>query len=214
MPHPPSPAALSSPAAVRNRDAILAVLEPVLPDRGLVLEIAAGSGEHAVHFAGACPGLVWQPADLDDDALASIAAWRDFAGLANLRPPLQLNAADPESWPIRQADVIVAINMIHIAPWSAAQGLMAGAHRLLPNGGVLFLYGPYFETGVIAAPSNLAFDLSLKSRNSAWGLRHLDTVDALAAQNGLVLSGRIAMPANNLALVFRKADPQDPAALR
>lgn len=204
MQHPLSSLARLSLAAARNRGPILDVLTPRLPEAAFVLEIAAGSGEHAVHMASACPRLVWQPTDPDAEALASIEAWRDHAGLSNLLTPLRLDAAALSAWPVARADVVVAINMIHIAPWAATQGLMAGAERLLTAGGLLFLYGPYLETDVETAPSNLAFDLSLRSRDSAWGLRHLDTVAALAAGHGLALSERVAMPANNLALFFRK----------
>jgi hypothetical protein len=200
----PPPGARLSPSTARNRDPILEALKSRLPQSGMVLEIAAGAGEHAVHNAAALPGLQWLPTDPDAEALASIAAWRDHAGLANLLAPLRLDAADPDAWPVRAADALVNINMIHISPWAATQGLMTGAGRLLPSGGPLFLYGPYIEADVETAPSNLAFDLSLKSRNPAWGIRHLDEVTALAAEHGLTLSERIAMPANNLVLVFRK----------
>ena len=199
---PPSEAR-SSPAALRNREPILAALLSRLPHTGVVLELAAGTGEHAVHFAAACPDLAWQPADLDSDALASVAARRAHAGLPNLLAPLRLDACDPASWP--DADAVIAINMIHIAPWAATEGLMAGAGRVLPRGGMLFLYGPYLEADVETAPGNLAFDASLKSRDPAWGLRHLDEVAALAGRHGLTLAERIAMPANNLSVVFRKA---------
>jgi SAM-dependent methyltransferase len=195
---------MASPSTARNRDPILSVLKPRLPAAGLVLEVASGAGEHAVHFAAALPGLTWRPTDPDALALASIAAWRDHAGLPNLLPPLQLDASDPDGWPVERADVVVNINMIHISPWTAAQGLMAGAGRVLPPGGILFLYGPYIEAEVETAPSNLAFDESLKRRNPAWGLRRLEDVTALAAGHGLVLAERIAMPANNLSLVLRK----------
>ena len=201
----PPPGARVSPSTARNRDPILQVLKPRLPPAGLVLEIAAGAGEHAVHNAAALPGLQWRPTDPDAEALASIAAWRQHAGLANLLEPLQLDATDPDRWPADRADVVININMIHISPWQAAQGLMRGAGRVLPPGGVLFLYGPYFEADVETAPSNLAFDESLRGRNPAWGLRRLDEVTALAAREGLGLCERIAMPANNLALFFRKA---------
>jgi hypothetical protein len=169
-----------------------------------VLEVAAGAGEHAAHNAAALPGLQWQPTDPDPDARASIAAWRSHAALPNLLPPLHLDAAAPDTWPLAQADAIVNINMLHISPWTAAQGLMLGAARLLPPGAGLFLYGPYLERDVPTAPSNLAFDWSLKTRNPAWGIRHLDEVASLAAQHGLTLAERIAMPANNLILMFRK----------
>jgi len=203
MSDPPSGAAVS-PSTARNRDPIRDVLNSRLPDTGVVLEIAAGAGEHAVYNAAAFPRLQWLPTDPDPEALASIAAWRDHAGLPNLLPPLSLNASDPAGWPVERAAAIVNINMIHISPWAATLGLMLGAGRLLPSGGVLFLYGPYIERDIETASSNLAFDVSLKSRNPAWGLRHLDEVTALAATHGLMLAERIAMPANNLSLFFHK----------
>jgi hypothetical protein len=198
------PGARTAPSTARNRDPILSVLKPRLPNSGVVLEIAAGAGEHAVYNAAALPSLQWQPTDPDPDALVSIAAWRKHAGLPNLLPPLRLDAADPDSWPITRASAIVNINMIHISPWAATEGLMTGAGRLLPAGGILFLYGPYIEPDIETAPTNLAFDLDLKARNPAWGLRHIDAVRALAAQHHLELSERVAMPANNLAFIFRK----------
>ena len=139
----------------------------------------------------------WQPTDQDPDALDSIAAWRDHAALPNLLPPLQLDASDPASWPVDKADVIININMIHIAPWKATEGLMTGAGHVLRSGGLLFLYGRYIEPGVETAPSNLSFDLSLKGRNPASGIRRLDEVTALAARHSLELAERIVMPANN-----------------
>ncbi|MGZ3275808.1 MAG: DUF938 domain-containing protein, partial [Caulobacteraceae bacterium] len=171
---------------------------------GLVLEVAAGAGEHAVYFASAFAALQWQPTDADAEALASITAWRQHAGLDNLLPPLCLDAAQPDAWPVERADAVVAINMIHISPWSATAGLMAGAARALPSGGGLFLYGPFIESGVPTAPSNVEFDQSLRRRNPEWGIRSLDDLTALGARHGLSLSERIAMPANNLVLVFRK----------
>lgn len=207
MSDPIPPGARTSPSAARNRGPILAALTPHLPARGLVLEVASGSGEHAIHLAAALPHLAWQPTDADPDALASIAAWRDHATVPNLLPPLALDAAAPDSWAVRHADVVVAINMIHISPWAATHGLLRGAGDVLPEGGVLFLYGPYIVSDVETAPSNLAFDADLKFRNPAWGLRHLDDVAASAARYRLALAERIAMPANNLALVFRKHGP-------
>jgi SAM-dependent methyltransferase len=194
-------AALTSPAVARNRDPILAVLRRVLPARGTVLEIASGTGEHAVHFATGLPHLTLQPTDPDTDALASIAAHRASAQLPNLLAPLVLDACAP-SWPVTRADAVVAINMIHIAPWSAAEGLMAGAGRLLAPGGVPYLYGPFKENGRHTAPSNAAFDASLRARDPQWGVRDLDAVAALAREHGLALVERVAMPANNLSLVF------------
>ena len=200
----PPPGARASPSTARNRYPILEVLKAHLPTTGLVLEIAAGAGEHAVHAAAALPGLQWRPTDPDPEALASIEAWRAQAGLANLLPALRLDASDPDGWPAQQADAVVNINMIHISPWSATEGLMAGAGRLLPIGGVLFVYGPYIEANMATAESNLAFDASLKGRDPAWGLRRRDEVVDLAGQHGLKLFQRVAMPANNLALIFHK----------
>jgi hypothetical protein len=196
--------AKASPSTARNRGPILEVLKTCLPDAGVVLEIAAGAGEHAASYAAAFPHLHWWPTDPDPEALISIAAWRDHVALPNLLAPVRLDTSDPDSWPVDHADAIVNINMIHISPWIAAEGLFAGAGRLLPRGGALFVYGPYIEREVETAPSNLAFDTSLKSRNPAWGIRCLDDVTALAGRHGLGLFERIAMPANNLALVFRK----------
>jgi len=200
----PPPGARASPSTARNRDPILQVLRPRLPASGLVLEIASGAGEHAVHMARALPGLDWRPTDPDPAALESIAAWRDAAGLPNLLAPLRLDAADPDSWPVKRADALVCINMIHISPWAATEGLMAGAARVLAQGGRLFTYGPYREAGVVTAPSNEAFDADLRRRDPAWGLRDLEDVAALAAGQGLGLAERIGMPANNLVLMFQK----------
>lgn len=192
-----------APAVARNRDPILVVLKRVLPPAGLVLEIASGSGEHAVHVAAAMPGLRWQPSDPAPAALASIAAHARAAGLSNLWPPLSLDAAAP-TWPVDRADAIVVINMIHIAPWSATQGLMAGAGRVLPEDGPLVLYGPFTEDGRHTAPSNADFDADLRARDPAWGVRDLAAVSQVALACGLRLSERVEMPANNLVLVFRR----------
>lgn len=200
----PPAGARVSPSTARNRDPILSVLQSRLPSSGLVLEIAAGAGEHAVHCAAALPNLAWQPTDPDPEALASIAAWRSHAGLPSLLEPVRLDAAAPDGWPITRADAVVNINMVHISPWSATQGLLAGVARILPPGGLLYLYGPYMEADVATAQSNLDFDESLRRRNPAWGLRRREDVEALAASHGLQLTERIAMPANNLSLVFHK----------
>jgi SAM-dependent methyltransferase len=194
--------ALTSPSVARNRDPILAVLRRVLPATGTVLEIASGTGEHAVHFATALPALTWQPSDRDPDALHSITARRAAARLSNLLAPIELDAGAPP-WPVERADAIVSINMIHIAPWRAAQGLMAGAGRLLASGGLLYLYGPFKEEGRHIAPSNVVFDESLRARNPEWGVRDVGEVAALAIQHGLTPVERVEMPANNLSLVFR-----------
>lgn len=195
-------AAQTSPSAARNREPILAVLRRVLPAHGHVLEIASGTGEHAVHCAAGLPTLTWQPTDRDADALASIAAHRAFAQLPNLLPPLELDAS-AASWPVLRADAVVSINMIHIAPWRAAEGLIVGAARVLTPGGVLYLYGPFKEDGCHTAPSNAAFDRDLRARSPDWGVRDLGEVADLAHARGLELVERIAMPANNLSLVFR-----------
>jgi hypothetical protein len=191
-----------APAAARNREPIAAVLREALPKCGKVLEIASGTGEHAVYFAGLFPGLVWQPTDPDPAALASIHAWRDEAALGNLLEPLRLDAA-AEAWPIDSADALLCVNMVHISPWAATEGLMRGAGRLSAAGAPLILYGPYRRAGVPTAPSNLAFDESLRARNPQWGLRDLEAVEAEAVRHGLRLERVFEMPANNLALVYR-----------
>jgi SAM-dependent methyltransferase len=192
-----------APSAQRNRDPILAVLREALPASGLVLEIASGSGEHAVHFAAALPGLSFQPSDPNAGARASIDAWAKEAALPNLLPALALDASTP-GWPLARADAVICINMIHISPWAATQGLIAEAARLLPPAGPLYLYGPYRQSGVPLVPSNVAFDESLRSRDPRWGLRELDEVAALAAAAGFGPPEVTTMPANNLSVVFRK----------
>jgi SAM-dependent methyltransferase len=194
----------ASPASARNREPLLDVLRRWLPASGWVLEVASGLGEHAAWFAEALPSVTWQPTDRSEAALEILRARRAAAGLANLAPPLVLDAAEPDGWPLDRADAVVCINMVHISPWAATQGLMAGAARVLPTGGPLILYGPYVEAGVETAPSNLAFDADLKRRDPAWGLRDLADVQALAAEHSLTLAERVAMPANNLCLLFRR----------
>jgi SAM-dependent methyltransferase len=196
-------AARAAPAATRNRDPILGVLRDYLPPSARVLEIASGTGEHAVWFSRALPTLTWQPTDQDEAALLSIAAWRDTAGLPNLLPPLHLDAA-AASWPVAQADAVVAINLVHIAPWETTQGLIAGAARVLTPGGLLFLYGPFREKGMHTGAGNAAFDADLRARNPSWGVRDLDEIAALALPLGLDAPERIVMPANNLSVVFRR----------
>jgi SAM-dependent methyltransferase len=196
--------ARSSPAAERNREPIHAVLREVLPEAGTVLEIASGTGQHAAYFAPRFPNLLWQPSDPDPDALTSIEAWQADSGADNLLPPVFLDAAS-SSWPLDHAAALLCINMVHISPWTATQGLMRGAARLLPPGGPLVLYGPYRRAGVPTAPSNEAFDQSLRSRDPDWGLRDLETVQAEAAANDLRLDRLWEMPANNLTLVFRRS---------
>ena len=189
-----------APAAARNREPIREVLARHLPARGLVLEIASGTGEHAVHMAGGFPALRWQPSDPDPAALASIAAWRAEAGLPNLLPPVALDVTAPV-WPVAEADAIVCINMIHVAPWEVALALLAGAARTLAPGGVLYLYGPYREDGV-TAPSNEDFDRSLRARDPRWGVRDVRELRAAAEERGLALEHTVPMPANNHSLVF------------
>lgn len=195
-------ARLFAPATVRNRAPILSVLRRYLPPRGLILEVASGSGEHVAHFARAFPYLLFQPSDPDPDARASIDAWRAELAPANVRPAMALDAA-AEVWPIDAADAVLCINMIHIAPWTAAEGLMRGAAGVLPSGGVLYLYGPYKQGGRHTAPSNEAFDRSLRLQNPDWGVRDLEAVADLAAAHNFSEPQIEEVPANNLALVFR-----------
>ena len=193
----------SAPHVARNAAAIVDVLRGILPDRGLVLEVASGTGEHVVHFARAFPQLLFQPSDLDADALRSIEAWRKEAGLFNLLPAIRLDARADE-WPVERADAILAINMVHISPLGATLGLMAGAGRLLAEDAPLYLYGAYRQDGVATAPSNEAFDQSLKARDPQWGVRKLEDVVAEAERHGLALDAIVPMPANNLSVVLRK----------
>jgi SAM-dependent methyltransferase len=191
------------PHVARNREPILAVLRRVLPAQGLVLEIASGSGEHVSYFAQELPSLTWQPSDPDREALASIAAHRAEAKLQNLLPPLQLDVTST-AWPIERADVVMCNNMIHISPWAATEGLMAGAERVLRPGALLFLYGPYQVGGRHTAPSNQAFDEQLRGQNPAWGIRDLGDVTALAQRHGFAAPDTVQMPANNLSVIFRR----------
>lgn len=192
-----------APAALRNRGPILEVLRRVLPTEGTVLEVASGTGQHAVHFAAALPALRFQPSDPDAGARRSIEAWRAEAGLSNVAPPLELDVR--AAWPIAAVAAVVAINMVHISPWPATLALLAGAAARLPVGGPLVLYGPYRVGGQHTAESNARFDESLKARDPSWGVRDLEDVASAAAAVGLVLEERVAMPANNFTLVFRKA---------
>jgi SAM-dependent methyltransferase len=194
----------SAPHVARNRDPILVVLREVLPPQGLVLEIASGSGEHAIHFAQALPGLTFQPTDPDDRARQSVAGWIEDSGLTNIRAPIVLDASS-SPWPVAAADAIICINMIHISPWRATEGLLKGAAAVLPPGGPLYLYGPYRRRDIPTAPSNEDFDASLRGRNPAWGLRVLEDVVELAGQSGLALDRIVEMPANNLSVVLRKS---------
>jgi len=196
-------------ATQRNRAPILAVLARVLPERGLVLEIASGTGEHAVVFAQALPALVFQPSDTEPESLASIEGWRARSALPNVRRALALDVhALP--WPLRDPpDAILCINMIHIAPWSACLALLDGAAAVLAPGAPLVLYGPYRAGGAHTAPSNAAFDASLRERDVRWGVRDQEEVAAEAAARGLALEEVVEMPANNRTLVLRRrAGPQ------
>ncbi len=190
----------------RNTAPTLDVLKVHLAARADVLEIASGSGEHAVAFARALPATTWTPSDPSPEALDSIAAWTADARLPNLRPALSLDALDEMSWPAQTFQAVVCINMIHISPWSATEGLMRlAAGVLVDPGGLLVLYGPFHEAGAPLAPSNAAFDESLKARDPAWGIRDRDTIVALAKSHRLHLTRRVEMPANNLMLLFRLA---------
>ena len=193
-----------APAAARNRGAIYKVLRAHLPQQGLVLEVASGTGEHITHFAQASdPRLVFQPSDPDPSARDSIDAWSSAPALTNVLPAIDLDATSAE-WPIASADVVLCINMIHIAPWAAAVGLLHGASRILPEGGVLFLYGPFRRGGQHTAPSNETFDLELRRKNPAWGVRDIDEVTSLATTNGFGSPIIEEMPANNLSVIMRR----------
>lgn len=190
-----------SPAAERNRGPILAELQRVLPARGLMLEIASGTGQHAAWCSAGLPGWEWLPTDFEAASLPSIEAW--CAGLDRVRAPLQLDVLQPQ-WPgvPAQVDAVFCANMIHIAPWACCAGLMQGAARHLSAQGLLVTYGPYLEDGVQTSPGNLAFDADLRARNPAWGVRRREDVAHVAAQAGFALRERVAMPANNLLLVW------------
>jgi SAM-dependent methyltransferase len=193
----------SAPAALRNREPIAEVLRDWLPEHGLVLEVASGTGEHAIFFAEKFPALEWQPTDIHADAITSITAWRAEAGLPNVREPLLLDASSAD-WPVDRADAVLSINMVHISPWASALGLIEGAARLLPKGGPLILYGPWITDEVQTAPSNLEFDAQLRARDTSWGLRRVEEFAAAARERGLELQETRAMPANNRMLLLRR----------
>jgi SAM-dependent methyltransferase len=192
-----------APAVARNKAPLTEVLARHLPTSGLVLEVASGSGEHALHFAAHFPALRFQPTDPDAAALASIAAWREEAPLANLLPPLMLDVM-ADGWPVPNADVVLCINMIHIAPWEATAALMRGAARILPPDGMLFLYGPFKQGGVHTAPSNATFDDSLRAQDARWGVRDLEAVARIASAAGFAAPVVEVMPANNLSVIFHR----------
>jgi hypothetical protein len=193
----------SAPAALRNREPIAKVLSEWLPAKGLVLEIASGSGEHAVYFAERFPDLEWQPSDVHPDALASVAAWCEGTALPNVRPPLVIDASSP-IWPIDRADAVLSINMVHISPWASALGLLDGAARLLSRGAPLIMYGPWLKDDIPTVESNLAFDADLKRRDSNWGLRRVEDFTPAAEERGFALAATRPMPANNLMLLYRR----------
>lgn len=216
----------SAPAALRNREPIADVLDEWLPAAGLVVEIASGTGEHIVHFAERFPALEWQPSDVHQQALVSIAAWRESTALPNVRAPIIIDAAS-RLWPIDRADAVLSIdtpsdscepsrvaendglsavlciNMVHISPWGASLGLLNGSAKVLQTGGALILYGPWFKVDIPAAPSNLAFDQQLRERDPEWGLRKVEDFEAEAQKRGFALEQVRSMPANNLMLLFR-----------
>ena len=199
---------LFSPSAARNRDVIGSVLIKYMPATGVILEVGSGTGEHAVHMAQLLPGVRWLPGDPDPDSRASIAAWTAHAGLENVSPPHSIDVSGNRWDGIQDGECsgIVSINMIHIAPFSAARGLIAGAGRYLKQGGALFLYGPFSRNGQHTAPSNEDFDASLKSRDAAWGVRDLENdLLPLAYDAGLKVEAVVDMPANNLSVILRKS---------
>ena len=195
---------LESPAAERNKNLILDAIRSRLPPAGVVLEIASGTGQHIVHFARALPALTWQPTDADDQLRAAAAERIRVAGLSNIHAPLRLDVLVPD-WPVAHAAAIVCINMIHIAPWGATNGLLSGAARVLRRGAPLFLYGPFKRGGRHTAPSNEGFDESLRARNPEWGVRDLDDVERCAEEHGFALAEVTTMPANNLTVAFERA---------
>jgi hypothetical protein len=199
---PSTGARRSAPAALRNREPIAKVLAEWLPASGVVLEIASGTGEHAIYFAEHFPHLDWQPSDIHPDAIDSIRAWRQQAALPNVREPLLVDASSPD-WPIDRAAAVLSINMVHISPWSSALGLIDGAARMLPPGAPLMLYGPWFKEDVPTAPTNLAFDADLQRRDARWGLRRTEDFVA-AARPSFDLAETRSMPANNLMILLRR----------
>ncbi len=196
-----------APATQRNREPILEVLLRVLPAAGNILEIASGTGEHSLFFAPAFSPRLWIPSDPNPIARDSIEAWREESLIDNIQPPLNINVEN-SSWEIEKKDLnittIVNINMIHISPWKACLGLMEGANRILPSGGILYLYGPYKQGGKHTAPSNESFDQSLRSQNPEWGVRNLEDVIKVAEEKGLMFKEKVEMPANNLSVIFQK----------
>lgn len=198
-----------APATQRNQDPILSVLQRILPKSGTILEIASGTGEHAVFFSSALKPCIWQPSDPDPILRESILAWKEFSPSEYLRDPLDLDVCTPQ-WPIEVAPVdpsisaVVNINMIHISPWEACLGLMAGARRILPSEGILYLYGPFRREGKHIAVSNAQFDESLRLQDPTWGVRDLEAVQEVALSEGLLCQEVVSMPANNLSVIFKR----------
>jgi hypothetical protein len=192
----------SAPASLRNREPIADVLAGWLPKSGTVLEVASGTGEHAIWFAERFPDLTWQPSETHSGALASIDAWREESGLSNLSAPIVIDATSAD-WPLDRADAVLNINMVHISPWEASLGLILGAAHLLPADGSLILYGPWLKDDIESARSNLAFDENLKARDPQWGLRRVEDFAAAAEADFEFVEWR-QMPANNLMLLFSK----------
>jgi len=190
-------------SADRNKGPILAVLERVLPRTGFVLEIGSGTGQQVAHFARALPHLTWQPSDPDVEFRKSVQEWTTREQLDNVRAPVDLDVCRLP-WPVARGDAVLCINMIHVAPWAATAALLSGAKDVLPDGGVLFLYGPYRRFGRHTAPSNGAFDAQLRAHDPAWGLRDLEAVVELAGTARLELAEVVEMPANNLSIILRK----------
>ena len=191
-----------APATERNRDVIAETLAGLLPAEGLVLEVASGTGEHAVHFAKRFPALTWQPSDPDPIAIASINAWRADFNVPNVRPAMLLDASS--DWSFAQASAVVCINMVHISPWVATVGLLHNAARILSPSGLLFIYGPFYQHEIPVAESNAAFDAALRQQNPEWGLRYVEDITAEALKAGLRLDQLVTMPANNLSLILRR----------
>lgn len=192
-----------SEACERNKEPILEVLKDIFPEQGIVLEIASGTGQHAVHFASNLPNIIWQPSDIDPELRKSVQAWHAEFKLQNLNTPVHLDVTS-ENWPIDVADAMMCANMIHIAPWEACIGLLEGAGRILPEGGILCMYGPYKVGGKHTAPSNEAFDQSLRARDASWGIRNLDDVALEARRRGLHLIKTVKMPSNNFCVIYKK----------
>jgi cyclopropane fatty-acyl-phospholipid synthase-like methyltransferase len=196
-----------APAADRNKEPLVAVLSTLLPQRGAVLEIASGTGQHVVHFARSFPSLSWQPSEADEGLISSIRGHAQCSGCSNIEDVIQVNVHAPV-WSVDIYDAIIAINMIHIAPWSATHDLFRGGTEHLKYGGTLIMYGPYRFFGYDHAESNRLFDQRLRAQNAAWGIRNLESIGQVAAGFGFALSAAIPMPANNHVLVFKRYQPE------